>query len=327
VELEHRIVRHVQSAVPGALRGPVTALSRALAEFLAPNGLVAYFAALYWLNDKYKCIYGVFLIPFSVHLNGHIKWFFRAGRPCWTDATILMRDWSEEYSFPSGHAQIAWALATFFSECNKGQKSHWLFSDARMYFFASVVALSRVYMGVHYPSDVIVGAVVGVLLARLYLIAVPFMRAAGKWSTARKVCAIQLVAALSWKAISAHHTRAKGLPDLDLRLWEIHAGKLIDPVDVPYTHWIGMVGVLSGLGFAMPFLKQVELSPPKPGLKCVLRLLLGYSSLLSIYFALRLLEKVLPAGPLQMLARFARFASVAPTVYLLMPPIFRTLGI
>lgn len=116
---------------------------------VAPNGLTAYFAALYWLIDKHQCVYGVWLIPASVLVNGILKWCFRVPRPGWSDPNLGMKvtlagvcvldvcveylclsshsicadfgihnmiyqGWSHEYSFPSGHSQLAWALATFF---------------------------------------------------------------------------------------------------------------------------------------------------------------------------------------------------------------------
>jgi undecaprenyl-diphosphatase len=48
------------------------------------------------------------------------------------------------------------------------------------YAVAAVVGLSRVYLGVHYPSDVILGAIAGTLIAAIYqwawLLVLPFGR-------------------------------------------------------------------------------------------------------------------------------------------------------
>lgn len=65
-------------------------------------------------------------------------------------------------SFPSGHASVSAAIAT-----------SWSLSYPRWYviapgaLWASGVAMSRVYLGVHYPSDIFVGTVLGTGVALL----------------------------------------------------------------------------------------------------------------------------------------------------------------
>lgn len=64
------------------------------------------------------------------------------------------------FSFPSGHAAAAFALAAaLFFMHRRG--SAWLFAGA------ALVAIGRVFVGVHWPSDIIAGAVIGVLSAYL----------------------------------------------------------------------------------------------------------------------------------------------------------------
>lgn len=58
------------------------------------------------------------------------------------------------YSFPSGHATFAWALAVVLA--SKEPRAKWLF-----YGLAFLISLSRVYLGVHYPFDVVAGSLVG----------------------------------------------------------------------------------------------------------------------------------------------------------------------
>jgi undecaprenyl-diphosphatase len=72
---------------------------------------------------------------------------------------------SSTYSFPSGHAATSFACATVLSA---------FVPRLRVPFFvlATLIALSRVYNGLHYPTDVLAGALLGVLTALLLLAAV-----------------------------------------------------------------------------------------------------------------------------------------------------------
>jgi undecaprenyl-diphosphatase len=69
------------------------------------------------------------------------------------------------HSFPSGHATTAFAVAFVWAAF--AAKARW-----RFYALAALVALSRVYLGVHFPFDVLYGAFLGSLIgigaARLF---------------------------------------------------------------------------------------------------------------------------------------------------------------
>lgn len=71
-----------------------------------------------------------------------------------SDVNVLIS--SSGFSFPSGHATTAFIAATILSAYFK---RYFLF-----YGIAALVAISRVYLGVHYPSDVGCGAVLGIFV-------------------------------------------------------------------------------------------------------------------------------------------------------------------
>ena len=93
-----------------------------------------------------------------------IKYWFERPRPCYSLQNVhLLVSCGSGLSFPSSHAvnNFAGALVlTFFYP-----RAKWWF-----FGFAALVAFSRVSVGVHYPSDVIGGAVIGLLCAGSVLI-------------------------------------------------------------------------------------------------------------------------------------------------------------
>jgi undecaprenyl-diphosphatase len=94
--------------------------------------------------------------------SGLVAWGKALGgrvRPChalqWVQAMPI--ELPTDPSFPSGHAAGSFAFAAFVFTFHR--RAGFVFAG-----LATAIALSRVALGVHYPSDVIAGAVVGVLL-------------------------------------------------------------------------------------------------------------------------------------------------------------------
>lgn len=82
------------------------------------------------------------------HLVGRI-------RPCHALSGVrLLNGCSKSFSFPSGHATNIFAIMIFLSTRYKR------FMPAFI-FMATSVAYSRIYVGVHYPMDVMAGAILG----------------------------------------------------------------------------------------------------------------------------------------------------------------------
>jgi len=78
-------------------------------------------------------------------------------------------------SFPSGHSASSFACATVLGVFVPSLR-------IPLFALAALVAWSRVYVGVHYPVDVVVGALLGVLVGLAVLRALPRLAAARRRS-------------------------------------------------------------------------------------------------------------------------------------------------
>jgi undecaprenyl-diphosphatase len=88
--------------------------------------------------------------------------------------TIVRAHKPASTSFPSGHAADSFFLATFFTML---YPRLW----PLYYTIAFLIAFSRVYVGVHYPGDVVGGAVIGTCLG--YLTALLIKRVTLRWDS------------------------------------------------------------------------------------------------------------------------------------------------
>ena len=123
---------------------------------------------VFWCVDKRRGYYVLAVGYLGTITNQFMKLLFRVPRPWVLDPefTILeqAREGASGYSFPSGHSQTA--VGTF-GALARSTKAKWL----RAIFLVPVVLVpfSRMYLGVHTPADVLVGAAVSaVYLVILY---------------------------------------------------------------------------------------------------------------------------------------------------------------
>jgi membrane-associated phospholipid phosphatase len=95
----------------------------------------------------------------SLSINGIIKLAFHAPRPYWYDARIQPYSTETSFGFPSGHAQnavVLWGLlASWFN-----RPLGWIIATTLIL----LISLSRMVLGVHFPSDALAGWIVGIML-------------------------------------------------------------------------------------------------------------------------------------------------------------------
>ena len=143
---------------------------------LGDMGLIWILITLVFLaTDKYRKAGSAMAIGLFICLilgNEVLKEVFARPRPFQASEFSLIIAPPSGYSFPSGHTMSSFAAATSMGLSHK-RLSKW------GYILAGLIAFSRMYLYVHFPSDIIAGALLGVgiaFLARYITNKMPFFK-------------------------------------------------------------------------------------------------------------------------------------------------------
>ena len=111
--------------------------------------------------SKSKKIVGLLMLLGLVISNSvvhFLKGYFAEPRPflALKDVHLLVKELDKSHAFPSGHATLAFLAAVILAN---------YFKRGYLFFLIAIaICFSRVYVGVHYPYDVLAGAVLGSLI-------------------------------------------------------------------------------------------------------------------------------------------------------------------
>ncbi|MCR5212979.1 MAG: phosphatase PAP2 family protein [Eubacterium sp.] len=108
-------------------------------------------------------IAAVGLVVSFLIVNGIIKPIVDRARPFDSiDELILITNKPLDSSFPSGHTSSSFVVACAITWCLTGKRKFW---GLLLIIIASLIAFSRLYLGAHYPTDVMVGLFLGVIIS------------------------------------------------------------------------------------------------------------------------------------------------------------------
>ncbi|MCS7038625.1 MAG: phosphatase PAP2 family protein [Caldilineales bacterium] len=270
---------------------------------------------VYWCVHKGLGLDLAFLLVFSAFTNTALKSLFKAPRPFWQNPG-LQRVEVGGFGFPSGHAQLS---ASLFGRMARFRGRRELLIV--MPLLIVLVAISRVYLGVHYPGDVVWGVAVGLVVLALY-------RRLGPALAAR-------LHGLSWPAHLVLAALTTGiLFGLVALMLAVPRGTV--PGLAPLYEEAGRealkdgatgAGLLFGLWLGVVWeARRVRFGVAGPLGRRVLRYVLGVIGLLAIWLGLRLLFPTEPTA-LGLLLRVLRYAAAMFWAIGLWPWLFVRLGL
>ena len=127
----------------------------ACAQFLALLGLAMGLADP---DHGEEWVVAAALGPFAIGVNYAVKLVVRRPRPV-LEGLPPLGGAPSSLSFPSAHSTASFAAATAMTRIEP--------SSAVLFVLAALIALGRPYLGMHYPSDVLAGALLGTALGLL----------------------------------------------------------------------------------------------------------------------------------------------------------------
>jgi len=133
------------------------------------NPILWFFVAayLYWKGDRRKAFHTMLLVLLASVLSMALKNFFKRPRPSLNGLMVFPEpiakatEYFTTYSFPSGHSVIISAFYGFWRRHLSPKKNVLLF------LALLGVGFARLYLGVHYLTDVLAGMLLGFLLGEI----------------------------------------------------------------------------------------------------------------------------------------------------------------
>jgi membrane-associated phospholipid phosphatase len=275
--------------------------------------------AMVWCIDASLGLRIGMVLLTSTGVNSILKVLVGWPRPFWVSDSVKAYAFESSYGLPSGHAQNAMAM---WGRMAAGLKrAAWVIG---LGILILLISLSRLYLGVHFPSDVLAGWIVaGILLALFLWLEKPVTT----WIVRRPLgvqLLIPFLAALAMigaGALASKATAGRIVP----QEWVDRSTAAFpdeDPINPQAVDVVSSAGALFGLAAGAVLLHRWgKFSTSGTLWTRLARFVVGLIGILAIYFGLRM---ILPTGDgfLPQSLRFVRYTLVGLWVAYLAPWVF-----
>jgi membrane-associated phospholipid phosphatase len=297
------------------LRGPMQAITAlGYEEFF-----VLLLPTLYWCFDQMAGLRVGIVLLLSNVANNFFKFLFHSPRPYWVSENVQAYSHETSFGMPSGHAQIA---ASVWG---------WLAAEVRKRWFTILavvlillIGISRLYLGVHFLSDVLFGWLLGGLLVWAFS---AWQKPIGEWADKKSLWVkIGLIAAST--AVMLALILALRLANVGWILdttWAGRAGEVnpysLDGVFTVAGTWFGMLS-----GFVVLTETRGHFLAGEGGWRRLVRFVVGLVGVMALYLGL---GQIFPrdANFISFALRFLRYTLIGLWVSWWGPLAFEGLGL
>ena len=252
---------------------------------------------LYWCVDSSLGLQVAVMLLLSSSVNDMLKMLLRQPRPYWLHP-IGALSYERSFGLPSGHSQQAMSVWGLLALRGKSRSLALILGVA-----IAGIGLSRLYLGVHFPTDVLLGWLVGALLLILFVRWQPAVTAWWRERTLRTQVICSLLAALlllGLPALAYGLTAGWQMPVTWQQNILAQFGEIEDPRTLEGA-WL-VSGLMLGLGIGRALMNRCGgFATDGPAVKRLLRYLLGIVGLGLLWFGLGALIPDTQSLPLDLL--------------------------